>query len=74
MKTFAAAALLALPLLAGCSINVQDDRHHDDSTSCSVECPGRQEASVSCPADRVPHCSCEPAPSASCGEQKPRAR
>lgn len=65
---------LAAALLGACSINVQDDRHHDDTTSCRVECPGRQDASVSCPADRVPQCTCEPAPSASCGEARARAK
>jgi hypothetical protein len=68
-------AVLALALLAaGCSINVQDDRHHGDRTSCRVECPGRQDASVSCPADRVPHCTCDPAPAASCGDARPKAK
>lgn len=64
--------LLAAAALAACSINVQDDRHHDDGTTCSVECPGRQEASVTCAADQVPTCVCEPAPAARC--EAPRAR
>ena len=65
---------LAAALLAGCSINVQDDRHHDDTTSCSVECPGRQEASVTCPADKVPTCVCEPSPAASCATSRAPAK
>lgn len=66
--------LLAAAALAACSINVQDDRHHEDETTCAVECPGRQEASVTCAADHVPTCVCEPAPAASCEAPRPRAK
>lgn len=62
--------LAAVLLLGACSINVQDDRRHHDATSCSVECPGGQEASVACAASRVPQCTCEPAPAASCGDAR----
>lgn len=66
--------LLAAAALAACSINVQDDRRHDDATRCSVECPDRQDASVTCAAGQVPTCVCEPAPAASCEAPRARAR
>lgn len=65
---------LAAAALAACSINVQDDRHHDDTTSCRVECPAGQKASVSCPADKVPDCRCEPTPAAACVAPASRAK
>jgi hypothetical protein len=68
MRHAALPALFAAALLAGCSINVPHDYEDDDAsrTSCSVRCPNKGRASATCADPRIPACSCEPAPSASC--------
>lgn len=71
-KRIPAAALIALAMLAGCSINVPRDVDDEFAPmSCSVKCPAKGRASASCLEPRIPACSCEPTPSASCAE--PRA-
>lgn len=57
------AGVLALP---ACSINVRDDYAGARETSCSVSCPGKGRASVSCAASETPACSCAPSPASAC--------
>ena len=62
------AALACAVILAGCSINVQDDRHDEKTATCSVSCSGKERASVTCEASKIPACSCEPTPTSTCIE------
>lgn len=72
LKLFVTAA--SLVILAGCSINIpRDDDYHNVTTSCSVKCPGKGKAEVSCAASKTPACSCEPTPTAACIESGPRS-
>ncbi len=64
------AGLLALP---ACSINVRDDNVDGKETSCSVSCPGKGRASVSCAESKTPACSCTPAPTSTCVESDARS-
>lgn len=57
------AGSLALP---ACSINVRDDYTGGEETSCSVSCPGKGRAGVSCVEPETPACSCTPAPTSTC--------
>jgi hypothetical protein len=57
------AGSLALP---ACSINVRDDYADGKETSCSVSCPGKGRASVSCTESETPACSCAPTPTSTC--------
>lgn len=59
------AALACATILAGCSINVPRD-YDNEITSCSVSCPGKGRAKVSCNEPAVPACVCEPAPTSAC--------